>query len=766
MQEHFKKDLKLLSSFVVIVTIIWSSMLGGSLIWNISHGRQDMLRLAKQEARAYFNKDQAFRLWASSHGGVYVEVNDTTPPNPNLSHIPERDIVTPSGRELTLMNPAYMLRQLMKQHAELYGVKSKITSLKLFNPINMPDEWERAALKAFESGQKEVTELTDIDGFPYLRFIKPMITQEGCLKCHQSQGYKVGDVRGGVGVAIPMGPYWALLDDHKKSVVAFHIMLWVMGMAVLFFLTNRGKHMIIARAALEEEREKLNRQMALILNSLEEGVFGIDQSGTCTFVNPATLKMSGFSKEQLLNKCIHTALHHTKTDGSPYPIQDCTHMKTISDGKTIQSSDEIFWKKDGASFPVEFTSSPLKRNGENEGAVVTFRDLTTQLEKEKMERHLGHVQKLESIGTLAGGIAHDFNNILSVIIGYSELALDSIPEENQARSQVKQVLLAGNRAKDLVQQILTFSRQSEQELQPLKLQPIIKESLKLLRASIPTTIKLQQDIKENCGEILGDPTHIHQIIMNLCTNAYHAMQNRGGTIEISLSKVEFSLEDLSNKIELDPGSYVRLTVSDTGAGIDQNTLTKIFDPYFTTKEKGEGTGLGLAIVHGLIKGLSGAITVYSEVGQGTTFQIYLPEIVPNDIPVEDLIIREIQRGDERILVVDDEDAIVKLIKKMLESLGYRVTAFTSSVDAFEAFQKQPSDFDLIITDMTMPKLTGMELSRKVLKIKADMPIIICTGFSELITDKKAKNLGIKKLLMKPVLKSDMAKVIREIFDNH
>ncbi|MCK5493023.1 MAG: response regulator, partial [Candidatus Omnitrophica bacterium] len=360
--------------------------------------------------------------------------------------------------------------------------------------------------------------------------------------------------------------------------------------------------------------------------------------------------------------------------------------------------------------------------------------------------------------------AHDFNNILSIILGYSALALESIPDGNQAISDVKQVVLAGNRAKDLVKQILAFSRQSELVLQPLKLQPVVKECLKLLRASIPTTIKLRQAIEENCGEILGDPTQIHQVIMNLCTNAYHAMRKQGGTIEISLSKVELSLGDLGKKIELDPGIYVRLAISDTGGGIDQTTLGKIFDPYFTTKEKGEGTGLGLAIVHGIVKDLGGAVTVYSELGQGTTFHVYLPEIVPHDIPVENLVTREIQRGDERILVVDDEDEIVKLIKKMLESLGYTVTAFTNSVNAFEAFQKKPNEFDLIITDMTMPKMTGMELSRKVMEIRVDMPVVICTGFSELITDKKAKAIGVKKLVMKPVIKKDMAKVIREVLD--
>ena len=764
MLDHVKESLKLLSSFVIIMTILWTAMLGGALIWNIRHEKQDLLELSKQEARAYYNKDRAFRLWATSHGGVYVQVNESTQPNPNLSHIPERDVVTPSGRQLTLMNPAYMMRQLMEQHAELYGVKSKVTSLKVFNPVNIPDEWESSALKAFGEGVTEVSELTEIDGLPYLRFMRPLFIKEDCLKCHNSQGYNVGDIRGGIAVAIPMAPYWALFQDHWQHMIFIHIVICGMGLAVLFFLTNRGKQMIITRSRLEKESGDLNRQMALILDSLGEGVLGIDSEGKITFVNPATLKMCGFTKEELLHKAIHEVVHHTKPDGSPYPVEDCPMTKTIRNGETRKSDDEVFWRKDGSSFPVEYRSSPLEKDGESKGGVVTFRDLTTQFEKEDMERQLRNVQKLESIGTLAGGIAHDFNNILSVILGYSDIALRKIPTGSSAISDVKQVMIAGERAKDLVQQILAFSRQSEQQLQPLKLQPVIKECLKLLRASIPTTIKLQQDIEENCGEILGDPTQIHQVVMNLCTNAYHAMREQGGVIEVSLSQVEFSLRDLGNKMELDPGSYVRLMVKDTGGGIDKITLRKIFDPYFTTKDKGEGSGLGLAIVHGIVKGLGGEIAVYSEVGEGTIIHVYLPEISKQDVLAEDLFDSEIRGGDERILVVDDEEAIADLIRKMLESLGYKVTAFSSSVTALDTFQKQAEDFDLIISDMTMPNMTGIELSKKILQIEPDMPIIICTGYSELITDKKAYDIGVKKLVMKPVVRSDMARVIREVFD--
>ncbi len=769
MQDHISKDLKLLSSFVICSALIWTIMLGGSLFWNINHGKEDVLQLARLEARTYFDKDQAFRLWATSHGGLYVKVDDSTPPNPHLNHIPERDITTPSGQQLTLMNPAYMLRQLMEEHSELYGVKSKITSLKALNPINTPDPWEKAALKAFENGQPEISKLTTIDDLPYLRFIRPMITKKGCLKCHEKQGYSVGDVRGGVAVAIPMSPYWATLEDHKKQLIFWHLLLWSTGLSVLFFLTNLGKQMIITRGKLEEERENSSQQMALILESLNEGVFGLDPSGKCTFVNAATLKMCNFNKEELLNKCMHHAIHHTKIDGTPYPPEKCPISDTIKTGITSNRDNEVFWKKDGTSFPVTYTVTPTPQGGKIAGGVVIFRDLTLEQRKAEMEKQLWQAQKLESIGTLAGGIAHDFNNILAVILGYSDLALDNINEDNQASEDIKQIQQAGNRAKNLVQQILTFSRQTEEEFQPLKIQPVIKECLKLLRASIPTTIEIQQDIDPACGEILGDPTKIHQIIMNLCTNAYHAMREQGGIIKVSLSEIDLAPEDLGHKFTLTPGKHLQLIVSDTGSGIDDVTLKKIFDPYFTTKDKGDGTGLGLAIVHGIVKNLNGIITVYSEIDEGTTFHIYIPEIhqAKNSVKKDSPATAPLPQGTERIMVVDDEEAIAQLLFKMLTSLGYKVTPMTSSFEALETFQKNPGNFDLILTDMTMPKMTGMELCEEIIKIRPDMPIIISTGFSELITDQKAKIIGARRLIMKPVIKSDMAKIIREVLDeNH
>jgi CheY-like chemotaxis protein len=371
---------------------------------------------------------------------------------------------------------------------------------------------------------------------------------------------------------------------------------------------------------------------------------------------------------------------------------------------------------------------------------------------------------MEAIGTLAGGIAHDLNNILYPIIGYTEMTMDDVPEDSVPRSNLEEVLKAANRAKGLVQQILAFSRQIEQERKPLKIQPIIKEALKLLRASLPSTIKITQNIDEDCASTLADTIQIHQVMMNLCTNAYQAMHDKGGVLEVALTEVDIGSGNLDPDLVLNPGQYLRLTVSDTGHGMEHAVMERVFHPYFTTKGPGGGTGMGLAVVHGIVKGYGGDITVYSEREKGTTFHVYLPRIDTGTLEPKTIFKDLVQKGNERILFVDDEAQIVRMVQQMLERLGYHVTARTSSVEALEAFRAQPDKFDLVITDLTMPNMTGTELTPKLVEIRPDIPIILCTGFSEVIAEEKAKAIGIREYLMKPVVQSEIAKSIRRVLD--
>lgn len=386
-------------------------------------------------------------------------------------------------------------------------------------------------------------------------------------------------------------------------------------------------------------------------------------------------------------------------------------------------------------------------------------------ERKKLESRIQQSQKMEAIGTLAGGIAHDFNNILFPIIGYTEMILEDAPEGSDLRENLHEVLSASLRAGDLVKQILAFSRQEEKELKPIKIQMVVKEAIKLMRASIPTTIDITLQVDNNCGMVLADPTNIHQIVMNLMTNAYHAMEADGGTLTVGLYEVILSAEDVT-AFDLHPGTFVCFSVSDTGHGIVKHVLDRIFEPYFTTKTNGKGTGLGLSVVHGIVKSYKGDIRVYSEPGKGSVFHVYLPVI--NSQREETMMMNHlsVRGGDEHILLVDDEEPILKMEKQMLERLGYQVTSRTSSLEALEAFRSSLNKFDLVITDMTMPNMTGDKLACEIKKIRKKIPVIVCTGFSEKMSGERAKALGIDEFLIKPIVRSDLAQKIRTVMDRN
>lgn len=388
----------------------------------------------------------------------------------------------------------------------------------------------------------------------------------------------------------------------------------------------------------------------------------------------------------------------------------------------------------------------------------------SESERQLLERKLQQSQKMEAIGTLAGGIAHDFNNILTPIIGYTEMLSDEISKESQLRPCIDEIYAASMRAKALVRQILTFSRQEHGELVVMKMQHILKEVLTLIRSTLPKTIAIRHDIRNDCGVIKADPTQIHQIVMNLATNAYHAMEERGGTMKISLKEVALSEEDALN-LDMAQGVYACLTVSDTGVGMDKDLVGKIFDPFFTTKERGKGTGIGLSVVDGIVKSAGGTVHVNSEPDKGTEIDVYFP-VVESYIKKEKIQENSaILGGGENLLIVDDEAVLVKLQRAMLERLGYQVTSYTNSTEALEAFRSAPDRFDLVITDFGMPNISGEKLAVELIKIRNDIPILICTGFSAMLSEKSALSMGIKGFLMKPVTIVDLDKKIRDVLNN-
>jgi len=376
------------------------------------------------------------------------------------------------------------------------------------------------------------------------------------------------------------------------------------------------------------------------------------------------------------------------------------------------------------------------------------------------ERQMQQVLKLQAIGTLAGGIAHDFNNILFPIIGYTEITMDDVPADSPSRRNLEEILKAANRARELVQQILTFSRQNGRERKPIRVQAIVGEALRLLRASIPKTIDIRCDLDEDCNAIMGDPTQIHQVIMNLCTNAYQAMQETGGTLEIRLEQTQIGYEETVKRAGIKMGPHLLLTVRDEGVGMEPAVMDRIFEPYYTTKEPGKGTGLGLSVIHGIVKNHGGFITVESTAGKGSVFHVHLPTLDDVEADIEKTASGAKSGDNERILLLDDEPQIVAMEKQLLEKLGYRVTARTSSVEALETFARQPDQFDLVITDMTMPNMTGDQLARSIWDIRPGVPVILCTGYNEMMSEDKALAMGICKFILKPIEKDELALAIR------
>ena len=423
-------------------------------------------------------------------------------------------------------------------------------------------------------------------------------------------------------------------------------------------------------------------------------------------------------------------------------------------------------RKDGEIRDIVLRAAPVLTDDVSAGVVFTIEDVTNRKlaeeEKKKLEAQLQQAQKMEAIGTLAGGIAHDFNNILSAVIGYTEISLDDVAKGTLLYSNLQEVLIAGHRAKDLVNQILTFARRSDAEVKPTKVSTIAKETLKLIRSTIPASIEIKQNIHSD-SLIMANPALVHQIFMNLYTNANHAMEDEGGVLEVNLKDVKLDSTFTGLHKEMKPGDYLKISVSDTGTGISPDIIESIFEPYLTTKEPGEGTGMGLAVVHGIVKGYGGEITVQSKMGKGTVFTVYLP-VTKKHIHIKPYPVEEVPLGTERILFVDDELPIVKMNKQALESLGYKVTIRTSSIEALEVFRSMPNDFDLVITDMTMPNMNGDKLAGELMKIRPDIPVIISTGYSKKISDERAAEIGIKAFAMKPISKAELAKTVRKVLD--
>ncbi len=508
---------------------------------------------------------------------------------------------------------------------------------------------------------------------------------------------------------------------------------------------------ITERKHMEEELRKL----AAATENAAEAIVMVDPQYNITYVNPAFTEISGYASAEIIGRNI-TTIRSDDREESFYDSVKASLMSTQN------------WRgiypircKDGTTKQGRANISPIRNSSGTVTHYVVIADDTT--EQLRLEEQLRQSHKMEAVGTLAGGIAHDFNNILAAMIGFTELARNHTCE-SKVQQYLKRVVNAGVRGRDLVKQILAFSRKSEEERTEVKLCSVVRETYDLLRSSIPSTIRMGLAITTADDCVSADPTQLQQVIMNLGTNAAHAMRDAGGELSIGLSSIDFPEGSPLPDPDLKPGPYVKLSVKDTGLGMTREVRERVFEPFFTTKEKGEGTGMGLAVVHGIVKSHGGAVGVSSEPGHGSTFDVFLPTLQKVEARKKERKPSALPTGTERILFVDDEEMIVEMGKNLLESLGYKVTPARHPAEALNLFRKDPSQFDLVITDQTMPDMTGLTLAGKIFKVRNNMPTILCTGHSESVTPKKARELGVAAFAMKPLLKKELAEVVRQVLD--
>ncbi len=537
----------------------------------------------------------------------------------------------------------------------------------------------------------------------------------------------------------------------------------ILSRATAVFDNDSGKAVRVVGTHVDiTERKKYLKQLKILNSAIENSLNGFDivnAEGVLIYANKAFVKMYGFDSA---DEIIGTSPSDLCADSR---IPEKLIQKLQEDGE--YEFEHVAKKRDGSTFDVLMHATLAHDEQGNEIYPTSCIDITvrnkSQREKEELEKQLKQSQKLESIGTLAGGIAHEFNNMLAIIMGNNELIMDEVPEGSLAKESTEEIRSAGIRAREVVKQLLTYSRQDNAVKKIMDFKFVVQESMKLIRSSTPANIQIEQNISADTYPVVGNDTQINQLLINLCNNAVHALPEKGGRISIELLNETIDRKQDKPQTKLPPGQYAKLTVSDNGIGMDGEILDRVFEPYFTTKDVGEGTGIGMAVVHGIVARHGGVITVDSKPDQGTSFTIFLPAhegLLEQETDKQDIL----PVGDEYILYVDDEPSIALLGKRLLESLGYRTESITNPEEALDMVRSDPNRFDLLITDMAMPDMTGDQLITETLKIRQDMPTIICTGYSSKISEKEAAGIGVHSYIMKPINKSELAKLVRKVLD--
>ncbi len=620
--------------------------------------------------------------------------------------------------------------------------------------------WSKQALEKSEIADKKLifqVEETGIWGEAIRRREAVIINDYENYKSSNKKGYPKGHIKISRVMNIP-------IFDNEKIValagVGNKLSNYNESDARQLTLMMDGMWRIIQKKNSEDDLRKSEKRYRLLADNITDNIWVLQLSDfKFSYMSPSIEQLLGYTPEEYLTLEFgrHMTKESLKKTSDVISEEVARDDKDGVDAKRNKVIELELIKKDGSKIWTEITASFLRdKEGNPDRILGITRNITERIHLEKKFRQ---AQKMEAIGTLAGGIAHDFNNILSAVLGFTELVKLGFKGDEETKKNLDQVLSAGIRARDLVKHILTFSRKADVQKDLLEITPLIKECLEFLRASVPRNIEIKQYYDVEDSILLADPSQIHQVFMNLFTNAAYAMKDKGGSLDVRLKSIEIKSGDILQGNELKPGRYLQLTVADTGSGIPKEVIPRIFEPFFTTKERGDGTGMGLSTAFGIIKDMEGSITVYSEPSMGTTFQVMLPEHVEKPITDKASVDSILMKGKGRILLVDDEASIVDWTSQVLLKLGYKVVGLNNSHEALEKFKKSPNDFDLVITDMAMPHMTGLELSNQMVGLRPDIPIILSTGFSEGLTSEIIKNNGIFDMVMKPMIASELAQAV-------
>ncbi len=711
--------------FALLAT--WTLLVILSAIWNLHENYRDTNEKAVVEARTIFQHNLAYRRWNSMHGGVYAKVTDINPPNPYIVNT-DRDITGVNGTKLTMINPFQMTQQayyLLSMQSPELAVFNRTVSLDPLNPLNEPDQWEREALYGFEDGRGELNEITSIAGFPYMRLISPYITEERCMGCHEHQGYEIGDIRGGMSIAVPMRPYLELATQASQIIVISHILLWLLGtVPIIMFFAGLKKF----RAAILENEEKF-RIVSEFAYNFE---YWVNQDKELTFISPSCKRVTGYSRQDFnKNPKLMFDMIHSDDRG-----MFKNHLLDFEE-ETHEDMEYRIITKDGTIKWLSHICSPIYVDGNFLGRRGSNRDIT---EHKKLEEELIQAKKVECLGHFAGGVAHDFNNVLASISSLAQLIKEQAAKDDETTNEyIDYISIAAKLGKNLTSNMLLFGRKPTTNPQETKLKPIINNIENILQVLLPGEINFKKSLTSKGKPILADHHQIEQILINLATNGRDAMP-QGGDLTFTTTTLTLPRTEQTRYNDIPAGDYMVLAVSDTGSGIKEEDLDNIFEPFYSTKADNKGTGLGLSIVHNIIKEHNGFIDIDSTINQGTTFRIFFPVHQGNDKITEEPISQSRPSLNKTIMVVDDDWLIRKSLLIYLQNKGYNVIIAADGEKAVNLFDQHQNAIDMVILDVMLPKKDGQEVYAALTREKPDLPVLFISGSTrEVLADKNIPN---------------------------